>query len=38
MKEEDLNQLLDSIKETIGEDVSATIAGDIGSLITKIVK
>lgn len=35
MKEEDLNQLLDSIKETIGEDVSATIAGDIGSLITK---
>lgn len=35
MKEEDLNQLLDSIKETIGEDVHATIVNDIGTLITK---
>lgn len=35
MKEEDLNQLLDSIKETIGEDVSATIADNLGTLITK---
>lgn len=34
MKDEELNQLLDSIKEKIGEDVTATIADDLGSLIT----
>lgn len=35
MKEEDFNQILDNIKEKLGEDVSATIADDLGSLITK---
>lgn len=33
MKSEDLNQLIDGIKETIGEDVSATIADSFATLI-----
>lgn len=34
MKEEDLNQFIDSIKEKVGEEVTATIADDLGKIIT----
>lgn len=34
MKEEDLNQLLSSIKETIGDEAEATIADTLGTLRT----
>lgn len=35
MKEEDLTKLTDSIKEKLGEEGTATIADDLGILITK---
>lgn len=38
MKDEDLNQLLDSIKNDIGEEVHATIADKIGQIITMNAK
>lgn len=34
MKDEELNQLLDSIKDDIGDEVHATIADKIGQIIT----
>lgn len=34
MKEEELNQLLEGIKEQVGDEVHATIADKIGELVT----
>lgn len=34
MKKEDLDKILDSISEKVGDEVKGTIASDIGSLIT----